>query len=404
VFICLDSSIVGSNKHLLINDDQVAFDESIPRDAWHLTGEIKLRSKRCLDTVLALNERQLNVLPLERFVESTKCVFGEDVRPQWQHIMNQRDYRSFLDGLVKRTVIAAKDLDDGYYTNVWSRSRSILARLDRIKVDARNWYDALAVVQKDSLNRQPLDSFVFNKHGYAKPIAYDALRTRTGRLVVESGPAILTIERRFRNIIGSEYGPAGKIYILDFNALEPRIILNEFGNIIHSDGDLYADISNALFGGKYDRRTMKDALIPTLYNQTPRVLSERLNVSLEEASGFIRRVRDTFRVDDLVSRLHSEAVSSGKITNRYGRKIRVPDATDNSLINTYAQSTGVDVALLGFASLIEDLKKESKTVRPIAVLHDGLFIDAHNDDVALMLLQKSVIVDSYDAAFPLKLE
>jgi len=71
-------------------------------------------------------------------------------------------------------------------------------------------------------------------------------------------------------------------------------------------------------------------------------------------------------------------------------------------VNTFAQSTGVDVSLLGFKSVMDRLGTDG--VRPLFVLHDALIFDVRGDRLGDVEAIDSVEVPLYDARFPLKLE
>ena len=74
----------------------------------------------------------------------------------------------------------------------------------------------------------------------------------------------------------------------------------------------------------------------------------------------------------------------------------------NTLVNTYVQSTGVDVAMMGFNQVLKQLGTDG--VRPLFVLHDALILDVRNDRLPDVESVSSVAVPGYDTEFPLKFE
>ena len=70
--------------------------------------------------------------------------------------------------------------------------------------------------------------------------------------------------------------------------------------------------------------------------------------------------------------------STGRIKNFFGRPIKPSSARDSLLYNNYIQSTGVDVALLGFGQILD---KAPSRVRPIFFIHDAMLVDIHPDDI-----------------------
>jgi hypothetical protein len=72
------------------------------------------------------------------------------------------------------------------------------------------------------------------------------------------------------------------------------------------------------------------------------------------------------------------------------------------LINSYTQSTGVDVALLGFSNVLKTLKTMNS--KALFVLADALILDMHPDELESieMLKSKCEVVTGYQKKFPVK--
>jgi hypothetical protein len=105
-------------------------------------------------------------------------------------------------------------------------------------------------------------------------------------------------------------------------------------------------------------------------------------------------------VGDLLKRLRSEHNENGFIRNRYRRRIETPDPGDGQLLNSYLQSTGVDVALLGFSEITRRLNPEHAV--PVALLHDALILDTTQEFADKIGATLSVPVPGFIGKFPIK--
>jgi hypothetical protein len=83
------------------------------------------------------------------------------------------------------------------------------------------------------------------------------------------------------------------------------------------------------------------------------------------------------------------------ISNFYGRVIQVSD--ERLLLNTYVQSTSVDIVLNGFLNLVQAVPA-SRAV-PLFVLHDALIMDA-SPDFDIESVRVAEKVSGFDGHFP----
>jgi hypothetical protein len=217
---------------------------------------------------------------------------------------------------------------------------------------------------------------------------------------VVEGPNILVLKKTCRNMLRSSF-EGGAVYSLDFRALEARIVLAEAGRSSAAE-DMYDEVAQKLFGGRVTRDAVKVAVLAELYGISRSSLKTKLGVGDKEVDSFITAIRSHFKTDQLKIRLKEELTSTGKIRNRFGRPLGVPAGQDNLLVNTYAQSSGVDVSLLGFDAILKTLGTEG--VRPLFVLHDALILDVSSERLKDVETLDSVAVPTYDGSFPLKLE
>ena len=396
--LCIDSVLLGTEKNLVI-DDGYWWTTNVPASSWHLSGTCKLHSDRCLDTLLRLNNAVIDVSPPKRFVSAmSTLMLGSNMQVPWVQVMSERDHRAFMKNLINRLVEVFSTLSKDYYVNTWVPQAAVLRSLQPAKISKHRFEEVLV---ESGMNSRVVEGFRPGTDGYAMPITYDRFGTRTGRLTVESGPSILTVKKEYRDMITSAF-PGGKIAYVDFAALEVRILLYETGG--HCDEvDIYTHISQQAFGGSVSRKATKGAVISELYGSSKAALGAVLGIQGKELNEFVNRVKDFFQTTQLRKKIKDEFIKTGYITNRYGRKILIEDPLDHIFINSYAQSTGVDVSLLGFSSIVEQLQGYSG-IRPLFVLHDALLLDVSPDCFGILNEIKKVNVPGYEQVFPLKVE
>jgi hypothetical protein len=313
------------------------------------------------------------------------------------HMLPQETFREYFKNLVETISSSFSRLPFEYYESAWAAGSRVLAALRPARVDP---VALQALVDAGGGNTPVLEGFRPKRSGAAHPILYDRFSTRTGRLTVTEGPNILTLKKEARGILRSVW-EGGSIYSLDFRALEARVVLAEAGRS-STAGDMYAEIAEDLFGGRVPRDAVKTAVISELYGISRAALRLRLGVSESEVDGFISTIQSHFKVDLLRRRLKEEVMGGGRIMNRFGRKIHVPPDHDNLLVNSYAQSTGVDVAMLGFDAVLRGLGSEG--IRPIFVLHDAIILDVAPERLEDVAHFVGVQIPGYEVLFPLKLE
>lgn len=387
---------MGTDKNLII-DDGYRWTNFVPKDSWHLSGEIKLESNRCLDTLLRLNSIQLDLNPPEKFITMMKQVISGSLdNVPWSHVMSGKDHRAFIKNLINQANDALAHISKDYYMNTWVPQSTVLRSLHPACIDTVRYNE---LVNSVTTNVTTLQSFKPDKIGFANTVDYDRFGTVTGRLTVQSGPQILTLKRDYRDVIKSSYDD-GKIVYIDFAALEARILLYEAG--MRCDHvDMYTYISQELFNGTASRDAIKGAVISELYGSGKHLLGEQLGIEGQELDEFVGKVKRFFKTNELKKRIKDDFVKTGYVTNRYGRKV-VPSAPlDHILINSYAQSTGVDVSLLGFSSIVEKVKCFPE-VKPLFVLHDALILDVPAKNIQDVQNIEKVTVPGYVQSFYLK--
>lgn len=393
--VCIDRSILGTDRHLVL-DEGFSWTSAVPREAWHLSGDIKLHSDRCMDTLLRLGGRQLDLAPPARFVAAmSQLMSGSQGSPPWSQVMPTDQHRTFVKKLVNDAKETVGQLSQDYYVNAWVPQSHVLRSLQPARVDPVRWR---AAVEASGTNSRILEGFRPDRDGFAAPVVYNRFGTRTGRLTVESGPNILTLKKELRAILQPS-SPGGRIVFMDFAALEARILLYESGGRC-DDVDMYSYINRELFGGAASRKAVKGAVISELYGSSKTALGAVLGISGRELDTFVDKVKSFFRTGDLKKRIKEEFARDGCITNRHGRRIAIEEPMDHIFVNSYAQSTGVDVSLLGFSEVVRSLS-DCHGVRPLFVLHDALVMDVAPQDLDFVMKIKSVKAPGYIQRFPL---
>lgn len=391
--LLLDASVLGSREHLLVSDDGFLRTSKRHPDAWHYTGHLKLDSEKCWDTVLKLSGSTIPQIP-QKYVEAMGVAAPDLETIPWSQVLPQRTYRSYLNELV-----ALRDKRDSraieYYSSTWVKGNELLRRLRPARTDGT----LVSELSSASVhNASVIESFRPRSGGYAAPVVYDRFGTVTGRLVVESGPSILLLKKENKRVIRPST-PNGAVISLDFSSLEARILLYESGGKCEGP-DLYSDIAARL--GGLPRSTVKAAILAELYGSSKNSLALTLGMSDADLTKFIKMIGEVINTRGLLSRLKTQFSTEGFITNRYGRRIEVARPQDNIFVNYYAQSTGVDVALMGFNEVLNRLGPDG--IRPLFVLHDALILDVREDRIADVESVTNVAVPGYDQPFPLKPE
>jgi len=380
---------------MLVSSDGFATVSKPPPDAWFLAGTFECTDTMSLDSLTKLGGVDLPSSPPPKWISMMNTLTTGSI--MWSQALPASVYKDFVRGLINSVNQTMDRLPKDYYRETWGPCNLFLAGLKATRVDPKLFKEVAQTVERDS---GALETFRPGPGGFLPPVVYDRFATRTGRLTVESGPHILTLKKDHRHILKSNF-PNGKICSLDFGALEARVILYETG-FSPSGADLYAQISNDLFTGSIERDVVKTAVISELYGSSRFAQGARLGMAGRKLDGFIEAVRTYFGTPALRKRLKEEFKSSGRIKNRFGRPLEIDDPQDHLFINTYAQSTGVDVSLLGFKKIVDDLGTDG--IRPLFVLHDALILDVREDRLQDVERVASVAIPGYEQQFPLKFE
>jgi hypothetical protein len=391
----IDGKVLGSDA-CLCYDGGFFWADAPPHNFWNFSGDTKEGSDFCLDTLVRLNGSYVDGSPPEKFKRAIKTL-GYLGAPPWSQIIPSDQYKKFVDKLVISIKEILPTLDSQYYRGFWGQAGGILRALEPAKTDRSFLQGAIS---RGEFNGSVLKSLLPGYDGFAPLPRYDRFGTRTGRLTVKSGPQILTLKKDYRRAILSSF-EGGSIVSLDFSALEARILLYALGGSC-PERDLYAKISREAFGTEERRKVVKGAVLAELFGSSRAALAAALGVSGPELQVFIGQIKRHFNIAPLVERLKAEFSSLGFIKNAFGRRVSIDDPSPHILVNSFAQSSGVDVALLGFSSLLPHFS--GREIRPLFVLHDALILDVSPEGKRLVEEIDSIQVPLFSESFPVKIE
>lgn len=368
MMICVNSELLGTRKHLIyqVKDGQYYWSQTVPHSSW-VFGDYS--TPRSLDVLFDLLGLEKPTIAVQSHVRAFKILSPSgSVDIPWHQVLPPNEFKQLILHLLAGLENALTRFISMEYMETFESKRSVLTGLSRAVIDKPLLMSYIRD-EENSTVRSTLRTFLPNTDCLASPIMYNQASTVTGRLTVGSGPQILTLPKKYRNIITSRY-QGGKIIQIDFTSLEPRVARLATG--LSVENDVYMQLSRELFNSSLTREEVKIAVLCALYGVSRRRLSSMLGDGFN-ANSIIKEIRGFFGIPELVKELKNQMLVNHKITNHFGRIIE-PDKTEsNILINHFVQSTSVDAAILGFHSLINKLS--DKEVVPLFIIHDALVLD-----------------------------
>lgn len=367
--ICVNSELLGTRQHLIYQVDdggEYYWSTTIPSGAW-VFGDYS--TSRSLDVLFDLLGIEKPAIAAQSHVRSFKLLTSGNV-PEipWHQVLPPHEFKQLIMRLLTGLENALVGFASTDYMETFMAKRALLTSLIRATVDR----SLLASYIRDEENvtvRSTLKSFLPEVDSTTRPVMYNQAGTVTGRLTVVNGPQILTLPKKYRDIMISRY-PGGSIVQVDFTSLEPRVARLATG--FAAEDDVYMQLSRELFNSALQREEVKIAVLCALYGVSKRRLARMLGKGFQ-ADNIIREIKDFFGIPMLVKDLRNQMLVNHKIKNHFGRTIEPDKMDDNILVNHYVQSTAVDAAILGFDRLVKML--EGLAVVPLFVIHDALVLD-----------------------------
>jgi len=330
---------------IFIGDHGISRTESPEVHTWHLgSAQVHQRSIEDVFPVFGEEIPQLVSHSLRSSYEHTRK------NPiDWSSALGPQRFARSLKASFSSSSSSIERIIKSRYAETLIKGREILTRLQPALVDLEAFREVTA-----SSNLGYASTFEPGPDGFARPIRYSH-STSTGRLTVASGPRILSLPKGERRIIRSRW-EQGQVFMVDFVSLEPRVMLLLTRD--EAPKDIYEAMRTELDLPDATRARLKLATISSLYG------------SKSQDPALVAAVNRFFRSSE-VGRRH---LSSEEVCNLYGRKLSPEEASLR--LSHFVQSTAVDVALLGFSSL---LKLLPGGCIPLFLIHDALVIDVPPD-------------------------
>ncbi|MBT7912783.1 hypothetical protein HN588_02615 [Candidatus Bathyarchaeota archaeon] len=388
--ICLAKSTLGTPGHLVWEEGGgYTWVRDVPEDAW-IFG-----SPGCCFDLSELAHAQGGTHtwePPKAHHRSLTELLGEDgdhLHVRWDLILPPALYKKQLQDLLQRSQELLKNSDEWKYQETFERTQKTLCDLAPVTVDRMALGIHLRTCPEG--RKDELRSFQGDKQ------ARYTRTTSTGRLTVSSGPKLLTLDKRFRNILKSRHGDQGSIIQLDYVSLEPRTLLALTGQ--EAPDDVYDILQSRT--GAMARDKLKRATMLVLYGGGIGSLRKILDPG-EDPVKIMDGIREAFKLRYLGDTLTAEHSVSGMLTNFYGRVMHPKRAQPGYLVAMYTQSTAVDVALQGFGQIREEIK-DIDGIDAVGIVHDALWLDVHHSCAGYTerLREVGSTIPGFDIRFPL---
>ena len=387
----IHNSALGSKNHFVINDNEFITQNHNNENLWSIDKYDE--SVKSLTLISALNSH--NQPQISAKVQQKPFDILGVKSPNWILSLGKQNFKDYVAKIKKYVENELVFISSNpYYSTTFIEGRQSLFKLSQYNI----CMETLACHKKttDIRNLKLLQSFANNQK-----VKYSQSSSVTGRLSVRSGPNILHLKREHRDILTSRHGADGAILQVDFKSLEPRILA-----LLQKDDvpdDIYSDIVKFI-GKDINRDLVKKATLATIYGMSRYNLATMLKV--KDTKEIVEKINEYFGIPLFQKSLIIDLADNNKIQNFYGRNIFVEQGNEHLLINYFTQSTGVDVSLVGFNQIIDNIKKEELNVDPIFILHDALILDVHKDSVKQLknMIRDGIIIPGFKHnRFPLEL-
>ena len=290
--------------------------------------------------------------------------------------------------------------DISYYEKIYNRTKTVFDYLVPAKINVVK--DKLYSMEKENI--ASLIGWKPNQQGFVDIPEYTLCESVTGRMKIKSGPNILLLQKKFRDIIVSRFGKDGSIWYLDYSSLEPRVALSVMNlssqsslNWLSSTPlqmvelnndplpiDIYTHALKKLkISTEVSREAIKQVVLSQLYGQAKSTTIETLEkYGVRRADEIVEMINEFFGIDHLrqVVLQAFQETHGAFLRTYYGRHLTPEESKPHALLNYFIQSTAVDVALMGFENILRRLKNipdSNKIIAPIFLLHDALILDIH---------------------------
>jgi len=286
-----------------------------------------------------------------------------------------------LNCITEQLELILEDIENREYLVTYLCIKRFLRELSAPIVDS-SALNKIAESTKHQASADKMMKFMPNSDGKVQKISYSMSGSSTGRLIVKSGPQILTTKTDVRKSFKSRF-LRGKVLQIDISAAEPNIALNALGR--ECAGDVYDHIAKNILGGQVTRGEAKLITLCALYGQSPKNLKAQLPDSINP-NIVIEKTRKFFGASDL-ERMLTLKQREKNLRNVMGRPIRLPDQDRRLLMSYFLQSSAAELSIVLFS---EWCKALPDSVVPLYVIHDALLIDC-TEELSSDLLSKKII-------------
>jgi DNA polymerase-1 len=260
--------------------------------------------------------------------------------------------------------------------------------------------------------------------------SFNMTGTATGRLSstdpnLQNIPIRTEEGRRIRRAFIAE--PGWKILSVDYSQVELRLAaaladVKALKQAFVDKVDIHALTASQVFGVPLDqvtpelRRSAKAVNFGIIYGISGFGLAKQLNVSVGEASDFIKRYLNKFReIQDYMESKKEEARQFGYVKTLYGRKCFIPNinskngawrsGAERQAINAPLQGTAADIMKMAMARMPRALGDAGLKARMLLQVHDELVFEVPEGEVEqTAALVKSIMQDVADIGVPLEAE
>ncbi len=384
--------VVGALKHVAYDSGKISWSDDLVSPEWIFDRSEGLVDK-CLKTLLRVNGLAVEYNPGVVNQKVYSRILPSHVKSiPWSLCMPSTVYKETLKNFL--TAVSLMDVNDVYYETGYRNFRRLVSKFKPFKVDERLLRKAFDSAN-DSLLAH-LDSLLPHEDGFVRPPIYNFFGTRTGRLTVNTGPMVLTLPKEHRNLFIAP--KKSRIIQIDFSSLEPRL-LAALAKLPASKGDLYTELTEACFSGKLSRDKTKVAVLGILYGMSVDTLSAHIEMPADDCRVILSTVKKHFKIKELLSRIERETYGDST-KNFFGKTIEI---NKPALLNNYIQSSGVDVAHIGFDKLVMDIEFLGIEFKPMFLVHDALVGEISDEEFSKLsaLVSKGFYCSQLDCVFPL---
>lgn len=398
--IFLDKEVIGSTFSLVYDLDTKLFEKADAcDDSWFSLSEDRVNS---INDLIYMKSGSIELTPSDVsrscYDEMSKWLHikDNDKNVKWRSFMKKDDHNLWMQDLIKKITLNIDETSLSYFKDDFIPNKKFLSSLSQANIN-REKYDEHMFSESSESVRTSLKSFRPNDEGLTKKITYSLASSSTGRLVVKTGPMILTLPKRCRDILKSKYN--NSLLMIDFASFEAKICAFVVGKDL--PGDAYQMFMDTVPGIK--REVWKTIMLSRLYGSSTISIANDTALDVETVKKCSKEIDTFFEKNSMIESLKRQKSETGFIRNFFGRPIRVSDVEDYALYSYFIQSTGVDISLKFFNQFSQKMSQEFD---PVFVIHDALVIDLHNSASSERILSAMDAFAStfMDGIFQLKLK